>query len=290
MHKRLPLIVGVVLSILSVVLVKVYLDQQRQRYAIEVEKIKSQTQESRIPVLVANQDIPQGRAIEPAMIAVVNVASTNVPPQAVTSVNGISGMVAVVNISRGEPLTFDRIKPSGKASTASLALATPVGKRAITIPVDNISGVGGMVEPGDYVDVICIASLPSEAATGKGVKKEAVFPLFQDVLVLSRGQELPGAAAPEKKEMFASIVTLALTPEEASLIFFVQEQAKIRLVLRSPQDTKIETVPVANWEALFKYIMPEEFSKKEEQPKEEKPKEQVEIYRGLEKEVVPLSK
>lgn len=289
MPKRIALITGVVLAVLSIVLVKIYLDQERQKYTVEVERIKSQTKESRVPVLVANQDIPQGKPLDPSMVAVVNAPSTQVPPQAVTSMNSIAGMVTVTPLSRGEPLTFDRLAPIQQAASTSLALSTPVGKRAITIPVDNLSGLSGLIKPGDYVDVLCITKAPADSE-GKKKDQEIVFPLFQNVLVLARGQELVGEAGQEKRETSAPTITLALSSEEASLIAFVLEQGKVRLLLRSPQDTSIEPVPVANWEALFQYIMPQEYGEKKAPEKEEAPREQVEIYRGLEKEVVPLSK
>jgi hypothetical protein len=62
--------------------------------------------------------------------------------------------------------------------------------------------------------------------------------------------------------------------------------------LRSPADAKVEPLPPANWDTVFQYIMPQvAIEQKEAAEKGLKPvTEYVEIYRGLNKERVPLSK
>jgi len=81
------------------------------------------------------------------------------------------------------------------------------------------------------------------------------------------------------------LITLALGSAEANLVAFVQEQGKMRLVMRSPADAKIEPVAPATWDSLFQYIMPQ----KEVQPTADT-NEYIEVLRGLSKERMPLSK
>ncbi|MBU2258803.1 MAG: hypothetical protein KJ926_06775, partial [Candidatus Omnitrophica bacterium] len=139
----------------------------------------------------------------------------------------------------------------------------------------------------------------------------AVMPLFQNVLVLAIGQvtgvpprggaESSGgggrySAEEDKKSGIGAVplITIALSPQEANLIAFVQEQGKIRLTLRSPADSRIEFTQPASWDTLFKYIMPqqEQISKPgaKELIKEPINIEYVEIYRGANKEKVILPK
>ena len=80
------------------------------------------------------------------------------------------------------------------------------------------------------------------------------------------------------------LITLALSPQDAGLIAFVQEQGKIRLTLRSPADAKVEQVQPATWETLFKYLMPQ--NQTQEVVKPENPDDYVEVYHGLNKERV----
>jgi pilus assembly protein CpaB len=169
-----------------------------------------------------------------------------------------------------------------------LSTKVPKGKRAITVPVDNISSVGGMIRPGDHVDVMGMVPLPAMTADGKQVTQMTTMPLFQDVLVLAVGQEFTNVPGGEKKERVLSpVITLALQPQEANLIAFVQEQGKIRLILRSPEDTQVQPAMPASWDALLRTVMPQAFQQAgtKEIPK---PKKTVEIYRGLQKEIKTL--
>ena len=78
------------------------------------------------------------------------------------------------------------------------------------------------------------------------------------------------------------MITLALSVHEANLVAFVQEQGRIRLILRSPGDTQVQPVAPASWDTLFRTVMPQAFTQPQEAPK---PQKKVEIYRGLQKEI-----
>lgn len=297
-RQRLFLVVGIVMALLSVFMVKVYLDQQRQLMQEQAKRDLSKIQANQTAVLVAKKDIPRGVVIASELLEVAIVPHQYVQPQAVTSLDRISGMFTAVPISKGEHITLSKLIWSKEAARGSLAMATPVGKRAITISVDNIAALAGMIKPGDYVDVIVFLPVPVQTPEGKPATQIAVMPLFQNILVLAVGQETGVIPTPEsesrykkeEKKEISSLITLALGPQETNLIAFVQEQGKIRLVLRSPADSQIQPVQPASWETVFQYVMPQEAAKPE--AKKEEPREIgfVEIYRGLNKEKVPLYK
>ncbi|MFA6349395.1 MAG: Flp pilus assembly protein CpaB [Candidatus Omnitrophota bacterium] len=299
-QKRIPLIIGIALAAVSIILINVYMGQQKQ---IVVEKAKKEfevKQANQVPVLVAKQDIPSGTQINPDTLGVALVPNEYVQPKAATSLDRVAGMVAVAPIAKGEQISLDKLAFSRQSAGGGLADLTPIGKRAITISVENTAALGGMVKPGDYVDVIAMVPVPVQTADGKQVTQIMATPLFQNVLILAVGNQLAAAPksagggryAPEAKtESPASpLMTFALTPQEASLMTFVQEQSKIRLTLRSPSDSQLQQVPPATWETIFQYIMPKEVSKPEPEAKEPEPGQQIEIYRGLNKEKLPLSK
>jgi Flp pilus assembly protein CpaB len=156
-----------------------------------------------------------------------------------------------------------------------------------------------MIRPGDYVDVVAMLSVPATNAQGKQVIQVTSVSLFQNVLVLAIGQDIStsgqqGAGESrykkEEKKLDSSAITLALNPNEANLLGFVQDQGRIRLVLRSPADAKIESTQPVSWDSLFQYLIPPEvIEARSRQPKETKPDSFVEIYRGLKKEEFPIT-
>lgn len=321
--QKLIIIIGIVSGLIGAFLVKVYLDQQRS-YIQQQEKQKSQKiQENLVPVLIAKKDIPKGSTVESDSLEVTMTPKQSVQPQAVTSLDRVSGMTTVIPISKGEQITLNKLIWPREASSGSnvvagtLAMVTPVGKRAITIQIDNIASLSGMIKPGDYVDVIALIPVPSETADKKQTVQAAVMPLFQNVLILAVGRDISTPAKSSSLQEAnryskstsddkgdktspspaSQLLTLALAPQEASLIAFVQEQGKIRLTLRSPADSQVHQAMPTTWDTLFKYVMPAQQAAakdgaeaKDAAAAKQEAIEYVEIYRGLKKEKIPISK
>lgn len=317
--QRIILIIGVVLALIAVFLVRLYLHQQRQLIVEEAKDELSKERENLVPVLMAKQDIPADSPINSDTLEVKLTPKQYVQPQAATSMERIGGMIATVKISKGEQITLNKLQwpnkeetenetgPAPRVTSRRLSDATPMGKRAITISVDNIASLLGMIKPGDYVDVIVTAAVPLTTPEGKVEYRQTVMPLFQNVLVLAVGQDVGAPigggqkqgsryarkedSAEKKENSSASLITLALSPQEANIVAFVQEQGKIRLVLRSPTDSEQQPFQAIDWNTIFQYVMPKETMQAQSSLPKEPPKEEefVDIYRGSNKERVPLS-
>lgn len=277
--KYLPLIVAIASGLLAVFLINIYITQQTE----EAKKREAARQKNLVSVMVAKVDIPAGTTIKENMVKEEIINKSLTQPRVATSMDRVVDRIAIAPIAKGEQILLNKVTLSGMET--SLSSKVPKGKRAITIPVDNISSVGGMIRPGDHVDIVGLVPIPGLGAEGKA--QMTSLPLFQDVTILAVGQEytsIPGAQKGEKA--LSPIITLALPPEQANLVAFVLEQGKIRLILRSPEDAQVQPATPATWDALFRMVMPERFVQAPVEPP--KPKKQVEIYRGLQKEVKAL--
>lgn len=291
------LVGGVIIFIAGILMLQSHIQQREQMVKKQLKKQFEAMKENEVAVLVAKKDIPRGSSINPEDMGVAIVPKQHAQPQAVTSADRIADMITIAPIVSGEQITLSKLQyPSTQAG--GLAAATPAGRRAVAVAVDNLGSLVGMLKPGDYVDVTAIMTVPVPTPEGKTVGQTAVLPLFQNIQVLAVGQQLSAQTASEgrykrdEKKDISSLITLALKPQEANLLTFVQEQGKLTLSLRSPADPKMEPVQPANWETLFQYILPKEApsSAKQQVKKQEEPTEYVEVYRGLRKEKIPLSK
>ncbi len=296
-------------AILAVVATNIYLTQQAQEVKEKAKQEVARQQAMQAAVVIAKQDIPQGVTIEPGMVDTKIIVRDYIQPNAAQYPERIVGMKTLVPISQDEQITLTKLtSPKEVATKTSLATATPIGKRAISIPVDNQSSIMGLIKPGDYVDVLATVPVPVLDTSGKQVVQPAVVSLFQNVLVLTvntnMGTNVGSDSGRYQQESSSgsgpSLITLALSPQEANLLAFVQEQGRVRLSLRSPADSRIEPLQVANWENLFTYLLPPEMREKamaESQKKGssaettvEKPRyREIEIYRGLKKESIPVT-
>ena len=287
-RRKLALGVGIILGVVLIFMIKSYLDQQRAQVMEQAREALKKIQSEQTTVLIAKNDIPPGTFVEPDMLEPKIVNNKEKEERSVNSLARIEGMIASVPINKGEQVTLDKLMYTREKG--GLSESTPVGKRAITIAVDNISSLVGMIKPGDYVDVIAMVPVPSMGADGKQTTQVSIMPLFQNVLILAVGNKtriapkFSSSRAEKEDTKDASLITLALDPNEANIISFVQEQAKIRLTLRSPADSKKEAPKPVSWDTVFEYVMPELLQKPQQAPKQPT----VEVYRGLNKEEMPL--
>ncbi|MFA5092483.1 MAG: Flp pilus assembly protein CpaB [Candidatus Omnitrophota bacterium] len=293
--QKLILISGVVLGIVAIVMTKMYLDQQQEEIRAKAKKAVANMQANQVAVLVAKKDIPVGVVIDSNMLETAIVPNQYVQPQAVTSLDRIAGMITIAPIAKDEQVSLSKLVTSKKAGGGDLSGVTPAGKRAISIVVDNISSLSGMIRPNDYVDVLATIQVPAHGADGQVVNQMAVVPLFQNILVLAVGSDTGGPASDssryaDKGPSGNTLITLALGPQESNLIAFVQEQGKIRLIMRSPADAKVEQMPPASWDTLFQYIAPQQQFNPDDQAEPVDTTEYVEVLRGLNKEKIPISK
>ena len=109
-------------------------------------------QETRI--LVARQDVPVGKSIDANDIDKQQWPSTMVHPEFITEGNeaALIGRVTRTPFKKGEPLASSRL--ANPNDPGFLAAQLGEGMRAVTIPIDAISGINGFVYPGDRVDVL----------------------------------------------------------------------------------------------------------------------------------------
>jgi len=176
-------------------------------------------------VLVAVADIPPGTAITQGLVKAVNWPQELVPPKAATSLNQLEGRVVNSLLSAGEPILLTKLAPEG--ASHGLAGLLEEGKRALSVRVDDVSGVAGFVHPGDHVDVLVEMALPD-------AKDHFSKTILQNILVLSAGQSWEQIM--DQKPSVVTTVTLVLTNEQAELLNLASNQGKIRLALRNRND------------------------------------------------------
>jgi len=156
-------------------------------------------------------------------------------------------------------LEQQRKAPAGPAALqSSLAIKTPAGKRAITILIDSLSAVGGLISPGDSVDVIAHLNVPRDAeGPGAASKPETVTAMvFQNVQILAVGSNLATPGIYDAQQQSPNLkVTLALDPEEAGLLSFVQQNGKVQLILRPPSEIQLPILLAAGWQTLSDYVL-----------------------------------
>ncbi len=142
-----------------------------------------------------------------------------------------------------------------ETAVSSLAIKTPPGKRALTLLVDSLSAVGGLIGPGDYVDIMAHLTIPPPPNTNLQPDKLSGI-LFQNVQVLAVGTNIQSPGAYETQQQSSVLtITFAVDPEEAGLLVFAQQNGKLQLALRSVDESEAKILQPANWENLAQYSL-----------------------------------
>ena len=191
-----------------------------------------------VDVVVARRDLAKGDPISAETMAVRPipldyVASGAIRPERFDDVQG--GRLALP-MRAGEALLASAIV--GGEQVAFSSRVKP-GIRALTIAVDEINSISGMLQPGDRIDLLFSAK-PPDAARGHTQVPEATIPLFQNLLVLATGRQVragvDGRQPGQAGRSFTS-VTVEIEPEPAQRLVVAQRAGKLTAILRNPDDS-----------------------------------------------------
>ncbi|MDP8265709.1 MAG: Flp pilus assembly protein CpaB [Candidatus Aceula meridiana] len=164
----------------------------------------------------------------------------------------LSQQISAVAQQRAQSPTRESGEKSPVAD--SLALRTPSNKRAITIQIQTLSAVGGLLNPGDYVDILAHLDIPLDLENPAQAFKTIVT-LFQHVQILAIGTNVSQPSDFESHQKAGSLpITFAVDPQQAELLTFAEKNGKLQLILRSPEEDLSYQVEPANWGSLEKYL------------------------------------
>lgn len=196
-------------------------------------RLQREREISTTAIVVARHALDQGSALGGFDWRSVNWPSESVPEGAILEASGLEGRVLSASLQPGEPIVIGKLAPVG-AMTGLVQRLRP-GHRALSVKVNEASGVNGFIQPGHRVDVI--AHLPGQGAPSLGAlarNEEAVsFTVLQDLLVLAVDRE---ASAEQAKPRQTAVVTLELAPQDAERLEHARNAGTVSLILRADGD------------------------------------------------------
>ncbi len=215
-------------------------------------------------VLVASRDLAAGAAIEGDLVRVVEVPAASIAAGALTTVEQADGRMLRYPVAAGEQILASKFVDTERAGSTGLAFVIPEGMRAVSVPLSEVSGAGGLIVPGDRVDVLAAVDSRRIEGSERRFQDEslletprdhgAVVTILQDALVLAIGQTVSPAPAMARDagtqradeaavQPQAASVTLAVDPEQAQVLFMAVMEGSIGLALRPFGETT--TAPIA---------------------------------------------
>lgn len=208
-------------------------------------------------VLVAKVDVPVGSSLSPANMSWQSWPADAVNPLFITdgsapaprptgaaaaaetaqrtagdlmgggqAMQALSGAIARVPILAGEPITSQKVVRGGEGGYMSVVLQP--GYRAMSVPVNAETAVGGFILPGDRVDVITSRQARD---SDNGFISETVL---RNVRVLAIDQTTEPAK--DSRTIVGAVVTLEIPQGDIEVMARAKAQGNVVLALHSYAD------------------------------------------------------
>ena len=178
-----------------------------------------------VQIVVSRGDLAPGAALTRENLTLAPMPGSVPPPHTYTSVDDLVDRVATQQLVQGQPINEKLLAPKGAG--AGLQALVPAGMRAVTIEVNEFTGLSGMVAPNMTVDVM--GTFRDETT-----KDTVTRTVVQNLKVLAVGPRMTPASE-EQKEAYKS-VTLLANPKEAERVELAAYTGRPRLALRSGRD------------------------------------------------------
>lgn len=248
MRGRAALILSVLMGGLAVVMMLVYVNS-RESSLLQLSAMKD--------VLVATQDILANTVVDERMIQRIQVPAKYVQPQALVDPRDLVGRVVAVPVARGGQILGTYLQNAGETA---LAYEVPRGRRAVTIAVSDVTGVGGLIRPGNFVDIMGTFDYGRPVGVSNGRMQYAderteTRVLMQNTQVVAVGKDHRNdraaqtrqatslaqqaqldAEASRLRQQETRHITVLVGPEQAQQLVLAQEIGTLTLTLRSNLD------------------------------------------------------
>lgn len=176
-------------------------------------------------VTVATSAIARGAIIEADQIKLVEWPSESVPEGAFFAAEDAIGKVARTSIYANDPVTRQKLLETN--SRSALSVLIPNGRRAMSIKVNEVTGISGFVSPGSRVDVLL--SLP-----GNEEEVARTRTVLQDIEVLAIAQTVEQR---DNRPTVVNTVTLSVRPRDAEALTLAANEGSLHLSLRNDKDS-----------------------------------------------------
>ena len=208
-------------------------------------------------VVVAAHDIAPGATLGSEDLKVLKIESSAAPANVASNPAALFTRVAKVQIPAGQMVHESLLAEKGVAGGLPGVIAP--GYRAMTIEVNEFTGLAGLLEPGNRIDIVARVA---EAEGGGQMSRTIV----QNVPIIAVGPNLTSQAAnasgenepvapvladaPQQAKPMARSITILVTPEDAEKIDLASASNQARVILRASADTETAHVSGATLATL----------------------------------------
>ena len=215
------LLIGLVIALVIAFLLSSFVYKQFEKASI-VKPTSTQN------LVVAAVPLPLGTRLDASNTRVIQWPANQQVAGMFSRVEDVANRAIITPLAENEPVLEGKLAP--KESGAGLSATIPEGMRGVSVAVNEVVGVAGFVTPGTMVDVLVTGRM-----TGSG-GGDITRTILENIRVLAAGQKVQQDR--EGKPQTVAVITLLVSPDEASKLTMASTDGKIQLALRNTVDTK----------------------------------------------------
>ncbi|MGI9496212.1 MAG: Flp pilus assembly protein CpaB [Mariniblastus sp.] len=191
------------------------------------------------PVIVAAADLDPNTRLTEDNVKIENWPLNIIPDDAATSLDDIEDMVNRNRLGKGMPIQLSVIV--NEKSVASLSIPSDMKVVAIKVPSDDL--FGGLLSPGDKVDVIGLFTKRDKKNANRINQVSKTF--LRGLQVFSINNSMKSVETREDSPTAgtnSAVVGVLATEEQAEAMYYVQRTAQIKLTLRGEEATNDDDI------------------------------------------------
>ena len=228
------LLIGLVIALVIAFLLSSFVYKQFEKASI-VKPTSTQN------LVVAAVPLPLGTRLDASNLRLIQWPANQQVAGMFSRVEDVANRAIITPLAENEPVLEGKLAP--KESGAGLSATIPEGMRGVSVAVNEVVGVAGFVTPGTMVDVLVTGRMMS------GGQGDITRTILENIRVLAAGQKVQQDR--EGKPQTVAVITLLVTPDEASKLTMASTDGKIQLALRNTVDTKKIDPPTIQQADLF---------------------------------------
>lgn len=250
MQNKRALLISLVVALFAVMIVFSYIRKKEKALMQWATPVK---------VVFAVKNIPEGSTLDETMLEEKEVPKKYVQPGAIEKISDVIDRVVFIPVLDGTQILESALMTQEKVG---ISAKISKGMRAFSIAVSDVTAVSGLIQPGDFVDIMATIEIGSYK-DGRNVSEEIVTKtILQHVMVLAvnqmssrtqikqstrgaqeaAGNVFSGQSSSSGKRDKITTLTLALTPEDTQKLNMAQEIGSLSASLRSAWETEDSTI------------------------------------------------
>ncbi len=183
-----------------------------------------------VPVVAAVQDMPLGRRLQASDLKLIGIDRKNLPRGFISKIADAADRSLAVPVAVNEPVLTGKL--NAKGSGEGLTSLIEPGTRAVSVQVNEISGVSGFIQPGTRVDILFTRVFSNGDA--------ATTTILQNVKVLAYGRQIDPATKVDPRDTTRpTVATLLVTQDEAERLVLAGQRGRIHFSLRNGLDDQV---------------------------------------------------